>query len=161
MPTPTHVALATTTLSSSASSVTFGSIPSTFRDLVLVIEGNVTASLTTRIRFNGDTGSNYFYVSAAGDNANGTYSTSATNTFLTPVPDFADNNRFMHRYQIMDFSATDKHKTVIIRAGVSATSPNMVAGRWASTSAITQVNISSSANAYTSGTTFSLFGIAG
>lgn len=152
------IAVANIVLQATATEVTFSSIPGFYRDLFLVIDGNVTGSLTTRIRFNGDSGSNYSYVSAAGDNANGVYSMTTTNTFLTPVPDFAHNNRFQNIYQIFDASATDKHKPVLIRAGVNATSPNMVAGRWANTAAINSINISSSANAYTAGTVFSLYG---
>ena len=63
-----YTALATTTLGSSASSVTFGSIPQGYRDLMLVISGTVTSSnITLAIRFNGDTGSNYFSVNMRGN----------------------------------------------------------------------------------------------
>jgi hypothetical protein len=151
-------AISTITLQSASSSVTFSGIPNTYRDLILVVNGNVTGSLTTRLRFNTDAGSNYFYVSAAGDNANGAYSTSATNTGIIPLPDFADNAAFQHVYQIIDYSQTNKHKSVMVRAGVSGTSPNMVAGRWSSTVAINALSISASANAYTAGSTFSLYG---
>ena len=157
--TPTYTLLNQITLAASSSTITFSNIPQNLGDLVLVINGNVTGSLTTRVRFNGDSGSNYTYVSAAGDNANGTYSTAATNTGIIPLPDFADNNAFQHIYQVMDYSTVDKHKTVLVRAGVSATSPNMVGARWASTSAITSIQVVASANAYTSGTTFSLYGV--
>jgi len=151
-------AIANITLQSTSSSITFSGIPNVYRDLTLVINGNVTGSLTTRVRFNGDTGTNYNYVSTAGDNANGVYTVATANSFITPLPDFADNNTFYHVYQIGDSSASNKHKTVLIRAGVNGTSPNMVAARWANTTPINTIQISTSANAYTVGTTFCLYG---
>jgi hypothetical protein len=60
MPTPTYTPLATVTLGSSASSVTFSSIPGTYRDLILIFDG--TGSGTTgnlRMTFNGSTLSNF------------------------------------------------------------------------------------------------------
>jgi len=157
--TNTYTPIASVTLSASTSEIVFSGLPQTFRDLILVSNGNVTSSLTTRLRFNGDAGSNYNYVSAAGDNGGGTYSVAATNTGIIPLPDFADNGAFQHIYQIMDYSQTNKHKTVLVRAGVSGTSPNMVAGRWANSAAVTSLSITASANAYTSGSTFTLFGV--
>jgi len=67
---------------------------------------------------------------------------------------------------IMDYSATDKHKTVISRfnrVGGDATSADgtgAVAVRWADTSAITSIVIFPTANTLASGSTFSLYGIA-
>ena len=44
-PVSTYVALATTTLGATASSVTFSSIPATYRDLVLVTNAQTTTAL--------------------------------------------------------------------------------------------------------------------
>ena len=60
MPLPsTMTPIATNTLTAVASSVTFSSIPSTYTDLVLVLQGSFDSADDVRFRFNGDTGSNY------------------------------------------------------------------------------------------------------
>jgi hypothetical protein len=66
MPTPTYTPLATVTLASTASSVTFSSIPATYRDLVVVHNnfGTVNNDANSNFRFNGDSGSNYSRVYA-------------------------------------------------------------------------------------------------
>jgi hypothetical protein len=159
MPKKTYTQINSITLAAASSSVTFGSIPQDFRDLILVVNGNVTGSLVTQLRFNSDSGNNYSFVSAAGNNNNSPYSTSGTTTFINAAPDFGTNAAFDQRYQIMDYSATDKHKTVLVRHGMSAQSPNMVAARWANTSAISALTFLSSANSYSIGTVISLYGI--
>ena len=58
MATNTYTSLFTSTATGSQSTITFNTIPQTYTDLVLVIAGN-TASITTALRFNNDTGSNY------------------------------------------------------------------------------------------------------
>ena len=57
---PTYEPIATTTLGSAASSITFSSIPATYTDLRLVFMVNTTTnSRTSYVRFNSDSGSNY------------------------------------------------------------------------------------------------------
>ena len=63
-PTNVPVLLASTTLASAAASITFSSIPSTYRSLRLIFSGATTAAITwsnVGIRFNGDSGSNYYH----------------------------------------------------------------------------------------------------
>ena len=56
----TYEPIATNTLGSAASSVTFSSIPSTYTDLIVVMNyANSTGLADVFFRFNGDTGSNY------------------------------------------------------------------------------------------------------
>ena len=59
MPTPTYTPLATVTLGTAASSVTFSSIPATYRDLILVVNATTSADGIPSLRFNGDSGNNY------------------------------------------------------------------------------------------------------
>lgn len=73
------VPLATTTLGSATASVTFGSIPSGYRDLVLVMESAISSNGQMSFRFNGDTGSNYSIVHMSGISS-GALSASATST---------------------------------------------------------------------------------
>lgn len=161
MSTPTYTLINQITLAAASSTVTFSAVPQSYRDLVLIVEGSVTASLTPSLRFNSDSGSNYSFVSGAGNNNNAVYSTTGTTTFINPAPDFGTPERFNVTYQIMDYSQTDKDKTVLVRYGLNEQSPNMVASRWASTAAITTLTYFASANAFATGTVVSLYGIVG
>jgi hypothetical protein len=60
----------------------------------------------------------------------------------------------------MDYSATDKHKTVLIRQNSVADSAFAMGARWANTAAITSIQLSLGAATFSTGTTFALYGIA-
>jgi hypothetical protein len=157
MPTPTYVPMATVTLGSSASSVTFSSIPATYRDLIVVVDGTITSGAQVRMRFNSDSGSNYSFVKMAGDTG-GAVSSSGTDTSVI-IGNFTGSFHLL-TINIMDYSATDKHKTVISRSNVLTVATEAFANRWANTTAITSVQVNTSANTWAIGSTFSLYGIA-
>jgi hypothetical protein len=154
--TDTYRPLATVTLGSSAASVTFSSIPATYRDLILIVNGtpaiNVNDSFS--VRYNGDTGSNYSYVRMVGTSSNTATSVAESNN---SVGGFFGGSQQTFILQVMDYSATDKHKSWLSR--VSANWVGAWAGRWASTSAITSVNILYASAGFGTGTTFSLYGV--
>ena len=158
MPTPTYTALANITLGSSASSVSFSSIPASFRDLVLVVAGTNTASGHLNIRYNGDTGSNYSRVVMEANAPNGARSFSATESALFVFVMTTTQGNLVH--QVMDYSATDKHKTSLSRENRSSDQVSATAGRWANTAAITSMTATVDANQMATGTTLSLYGIA-
>ena len=160
MPTPTYTPLATVTLGSSASSVTFSSIPTdgTYRDLVLVFNGTTAIDDGVGLRFNADTGSNYSNVRMFG-NSGGAGSDSST---TTRIPTTAGNSSLRTAFisQVMDYSATDKHKTALTRNNITDNNVAAIAGRWANTAAITSVTVLSPGSTMTAGSTINLFGIA-
>ena len=160
MPTPTYTALANITLGSSASSVTFSSIPATYRDLILVSDYAASGVSYLQLQINSDTGTNYSFVTMYTDPA----VISASNTydrFYLTTNTIQSGARIASVAQIMDYSATDKHKTVLSRQNFTrATGTQVVeaqASRWASTSAITSLQVS---GGFSSGATFALYGIA-
>jgi hypothetical protein len=162
MPTPTYDLIASTTLAAASASVTFSSIPATYRDLILVLNGESGSALEISYRFNGDTGSNYSWLNAMGFvGGTNTFSISE-NKIVAWLPNNLDaNTRFDQITQIMDYSATDKHKTTLNRFGGRSSSTgltSMAAGRWANTAAITSVVINGSAN-FAIGSTFNLYGV--
>ena len=153
MPTPTYTPLATVTLASTAATVTFGSIPATMRDLVLVVNGKITTNTATGLRFNSDSGSNYTMVRMFT-----TSSSTSTTTYglLTTGDPTADT---LSIAQIMDYSATDKHKTFLVRSNIPANNSAAHAVRWANTAAITTVAAVAISTTWAVGTTFGLYGI--
>lgn len=159
------VALATTTLGSSAATITFGSIPATYRDLRLVVQAPLTSLPgTTDMDFilNSDAGGNYSGVTMTG---NGSSATSASGSSLTRVDAPSDSTTidFVWTVDIMDYSATDKHKTILERYSRAAYGARAGCYRWANTAAVTTVTFrggDSQTKPFAIGSTFSLYGIA-
>lgn len=156
------VALATITLSSSTTNVTFSSIPTTgYRDLRLVIEGTATPTEGQFVLYiNNDSGNNYFYCSMYGFSTGSSGSTSAQNVALLCnfQTGLAAGDRAMIVYDLLDAFATDKHKTVLYRAN-HPREIDAVAGRWANTAAITSLKVTMGGVSLASGSTLSLYGV--
>jgi len=157
MATPTYTPLATTTLASSASSVTFSSIDQSYGDLVLVISGTTASATTPIMRFNSDSGSNYSWVRMDGDGSN---DTSASGTYTGASFGRIGTAQSVIIAQIMDYSATDKHTTILSRGNLPNDRTRAMATRWANTSAITSAEVIADATTFDTGTTLSLYGIA-
>ena len=158
--TPTYLPLATITLGSAQSSVTFGSIPATYSDLIVVFDGQTTDGSNCSYTINSDTGTNYPYVFMRGD-GNGTASGATTVANANYVGYFTANpsNAII---QFLDYSATDKHKSSLVRMNDPSARVFANANRWASTAAINRIDfILSGGESFATGSTFSLYGIAG
>lgn len=162
------VALATTTLGSTASTITFGSIPATYRDLRVVINGTVSGVGGLRYRLNGDTGGNYSYVEMRGNKSGGTDAARSTSgssqtSVIASESNMNTSSAFDAYFECLDYSATDKHKSNLSRTNYTDDAANTVveqtASRWASTSAVTSVTVFMSASTFAVGTTLSLYGI--
>jgi hypothetical protein len=161
MPTSTYVSLATQTLSSTATSVTFSSIPATYRDLILIMTPKTAARSFIEVRFNGDTGSNYTTVGAyVSGGSPASFSGTYTRLLTDGSSPAGNDSKTIHITQILDYSATDKHKTAISRAQGVDPSVDMNASRWANTAAVHTISIGSGAETFVAGASFSLYGIA-
>jgi hypothetical protein len=160
MPTPTYTPLATVTLGSSAASVTFSSIPATYRDLVLVITCRTNVEAYPSARFNSDTASNYSRVGMSGDGSS-TYSYSGTldRVSLNGYAASSNTTDYNTILQVMDYSATDKHKTALSRANNTGYATDALALRWANTAAITSLQVYVTSATFNAGSTFSLYGV--
>ena len=161
MPTPTYTPLQTITLGSTASSVTFASIPQTYRDLVLVLTALGSATLEGRVRLNSDSGSHYHSVRMSGNGSSPTSASlgSQTSGSISTVATATTGGALQTELQVMDYSATNKHKTMLSRSGQSAVATEAVVLRWASTAAVTTVEILTSEGSFEIGATFSIYGI--
>jgi hypothetical protein len=60
---------------------------------------------------------------------------------------------------VMDYSATDKHKSVLIRNNDAGTGTMAQVSRWPIMSAITTVAISMNTGSFAVGSTFALYGV--
>lgn len=152
--------MANITLGSTATTLTFSSISGIYRDLVLIVQTNDAVSASNiLLRINSDTGSNYSDVRMGGDGTNTGSFTGAT-TYIRGTQYATATTAVGHNsiWHFMDYSATDKHKSVLVRSSNATIGVDAVAGRWASTSAITSfqlLNVN-----FAAGSSFALYGIA-
>jgi hypothetical protein len=161
MPTPTYTPLANLTLGSAASSVTFGSIPATYRDLICVVVAQGSTTLQGRIRLNGDTAANYVYqrLSGNGSSASAATATNQSLGFLSSIAQATTTDAIQININIIDYSATDKRKTIISRANQAANGTEAFGNSWANTVAVTSVQIFTNTGNWAAGSTFALYGI--
>ena len=153
-----YIPLATVTLGGSDADIVFSNIPATFKDLVLVIAGTSDNNTGLYLRFNGDTGSNYTTVGMYG---NGSSAISYSQTLSFTNTNFISNTQGVNTVQLMDYSATDKHKTILGRASYGNNLAQAAAGRWANTAAINSITCFLDAGrTFQTGATFSLYGVA-
>ncbi len=160
-----YIALATTTLGSAAGSVTFSSIPTSvngvaLRDLVLIFDGTLSSSSgNIRVQFNGDTSSSYTYVFMLGSGS-GSGASGAGNFDGVLGGVVGASIRSAQIFQVMDYSATDKHKTVLNRSASQNDNVYAIVSRWPSNTAVNSIRVIVSGVNLASGTTISLYGVA-
>lgn len=161
-----YVALATTTLGSAASSVTFSSIPTSvngvaLRDLIVVFAGDGTSGgADIAIQLNSDTGNNYNRVFMGGSGSGSGFSGSNSNVGRMDIMTAANARQLNFTWNLMDYSATDKHKTALVRDNDAGFQVVARAFRWANTNAVNTVRVFVSAGNISSGSTISLYGVA-
>lgn len=165
MPTPTYTPLANITLGSASGTVSFTSISSAYRDLVLVTNLLTNTACNVYLRPNNDSGTNYAYVNMGGFGSGGGYSGNNDGGYaglLTTAYSTPDATTWWTmKADVMDYSATDKHKTFLIRNGDAAEAVVAIAGRWKNTAAITSLIVTTGdANTFSAGSTMALYGIA-
>lgn len=156
----TYIALNTITLGSATSSVTFSSIPSSYRDLVCVVEGETASSTRPVMRLNGDSSSSYTAVMLGSDAGVG-YSTTSSGTYIDPIPGYSVTGRFSAIWEVLESGASDKHKKVLIRLNQHAGNHlHMSLGRYASNTIVSSLTITTSTGVnYSAGTVISLYGV--
>ena len=165
--------LETTTLTSTASSVTFSGLGaySDYKHLQVRMVGRTDRANQmdsgTFIRLNGVSSSSYAYHHLYGDGS-GPYSSSASSQTSMVMPTMAAANSGTSVYglaiiDILDYAATTKNTTIRILNGTSTTSQRTIAltsGLFNSTAAITSVSAHpQSGNNWVSGSRFSLYGV--
>jgi hypothetical protein len=161
MPNPAYIPLAHFTVATAAPSVSFITIPALYKDLVVVAQATGSTTLQGRIRLNNDSGTNYSFqrFSGSGSARTGATAVSQTSAFLSVIAQATTTGFLQMNINIMDYSATDKHKTILSRADQPANGTEMFVNRWANTAAITSVQILSSTGNWAVGSSFSLYGI--
>jgi hypothetical protein len=161
----------TTTLATTSSSVTFSSIPSTYKHLqirFLARTSRTNQEDNLYIRFNSDTGNNYAGHNLYGDGATaGAFSDGTSISFNTRTV-VAAASASGGRYgtgiiDILDYANLSKNKTVRSLNGYDNNGTGQIrltSGLWMNTSAITSITIVSANGAnLVQNSTFTLYGI--
>lgn len=162
----TYTPIATTTLGSNAASYTFSSISGSYTDLILVINGQVSSNVTVACQVNGDTATNYSTTELFGDGTTASSFRSSTNAQIAVMgigAQVVSGSQWVSTLHFQNYSNTTTYKTVLGRTSANGTpGVNAIVGLWRSTSAITSIKILGYAGAsgFTTGTTFTLYGIA-
>jgi hypothetical protein len=164
--TPTYILLNQITLAANSVEVVFSGLPQNYADLVLVGNwANSGIGSAGRLQLNADAGSNYFGVWMTGFPATSAGSGSESSQTSARIagasfgPVTTPSN--IVTLHFMDYSASDKHKTVISRYGAGAGEVQATASRWANTSPVTTIRFFDIlGQTFQAGATFSLYGIA-
>lgn len=154
----TYEPIATTTLGSAVSSVTFNSI-SGYTDIKAVYTGTVSAADWVAMRFNGDTGSNYSATRLQGDGSSASSDRVSNYTYA-----ILSSGNVMYQTQIeaniQNYANTTTYKTVINRSTIPADRTGAIVNTWRSTAAITSITfLTTTAATFAAGSTFTLYGI--
>jgi hypothetical protein len=161
MATNTYVALDKITVTTATNAVTFISIPGTYTDLRIIVDGTAASSSYCTLRFNGDTNTNYSNTEIVGDGSTtpGSYRNSGNPYGYSGSIYTSQTNNVI---DILNYSNSATNKTYLHKASNSASggSIKQSIGLWRSTSAITSITVGTGGGAnFNVGTTFSLYGI--
>lgn len=171
---PAFESIATATGTGSSGTITFSSIPSTYKHLQIRYIGRSDEVATVRnlnIRLNGDTGTNYVYHNLTGDGTTATAAgvTAVAQMLVRPIPAASASANIMGAgiIDIHDYASTTKNKTVRTFVGADANTAStdwkvsLFSGLWLNTAAITSISLIAQSGNFTTDSTFALYGIKG
>jgi hypothetical protein len=166
----TYTLIEAKTLGSSTASITFSSIPATFTDLLISFSTRSTSSAESpfnnqKLRFNGDTGSNYSARllfgngSAAASGANSTDSIlfNYGNAGNTTANTFSNGQIYIPNY----LSSNQKSVSIdcVVENNATGALVNFTAGLYTGTAAITSASLDDANGSFVQYSTFYLYGI--
>lgn len=164
--TATYDSIATTTLGSAASSITFSNIPATYTDLRLVLVGTreTAGNSNPLLRFNNIGGTSYSQTILYGDgsSASSARDTNASSINMTFFGVGVGSTVRMYTADIFSYAGST-NKTVLVENNEDSNGSGSIGrrvGLWRDTAAITQVSVTLTlSNNFAIGTTATLYGI--
>lgn len=161
----TYEKIATTTLGSSSSLVTFSSISSAYTDMVLIGSIQMSDNTSFYIRCNSDTTNKYSATLLVGDGSSAS-SLRVSQTDLGGNGIYTNSNTFPTSgsfgtaiWNFLNYSNTTTNKTILSRVGSAGLTTKAIVNLYASTSAISQLDIRPFSGTMAAGTSFTLYGI--
>lgn len=160
--------IATVNGTGSSGTISFTSIPSTYKHLQIRVSGTTGASSVVNVTFNSDTGSNYARHRLTGDGASVGAVGSATQTAIPMqgssglAPSTSVQTAFV--IDILDYANTNKYKTLRSLDAWDNNGSGMVeflSGLWQNTNAISTITLTTNTGNWTTASSFALYGIKG
>lgn len=170
--TSSYESIASATGTGSSGTITFSSIPDTYKHLQIRYNARTDAAFSNdfiTFRFNSDTATNYAYHLLAGDGSTASASGGASSNIMygSEITGASATASIMGTgvIDVIDYASTTKAKTTKVIGGNDRNGAGEIrlsSDLWTSTAAITTITITSfrSAN-WTTSTTFALYGIKG
>ena len=162
--------IATVTVGSGGqSSISFTSIPSTYKHLQIRGISRLTTGNWQNVgmTFNSDTATNYswHYLNGDPNTAGAGASTNETNMLIAQIPAASQTASVFNGMvcDILDYTNTNKYKTTRSLSGTDANGSGTIffwSGSWRNTNAITSINLSSTNN-FAQYSSFALYGVRG
>jgi hypothetical protein len=164
--------IAENVLGAPAATITFSSIPGTYRHLMIEWQGasnNVGGAITLMMRFNGDTGTNYDWAanifSGAGVASSADSGTGDITMNVGAIGGTTSTGTSGGRIDIQNYAATTLQKTAISHSTTknANTAGNVfwkaTGAHWRSSVAVTSVALFPSAGSFITGTMIQLYGL--
>lgn len=170
---PSFEQISTTILGSNTTSVTFSSIPSTYKHLQvrMVVQDTAGAGLVTNgMRINGDGAANYstHWVRGTGTTSTVTGSDTGSSYMVYNTSSTGVAGSFtLYIIDLYNYANTSTFKTMRMLMGMGQTSANgtnvgLHVGNWRNTAAVSSLTfLEVGGNAFITGSRFSLYGISG
>lgn len=168
----TYTLIASNTLSSSAASVTFSSIPGTYTDLVLRMSVRTITNSSSEVvllRFNSDTTGNYSFTFLTGDGSTAASSRGSNQTYIyfsgTASGNGTSNTFSNAEIYIPSYTAAQNKSIGVFpvtenNATSTTTKIEPTSGLWRNTAAISSISILGTVGAgLATGSSFFLYGI--
>ena len=167
--TNSYESIATATSTGSSGTITFTSIPSTYKHLQLrAFLNNNNGNISVTTTFNSDTGANYAQHSLYGDGSSvtATSSTSRSNISAMFYTGNATSTYWPTIVDILDYADTNKYKVARSLSGGDFNGSGYIlfmSSLWQSTSAINSITVTNFASGvnFSSGSTIALYGVKG
>jgi hypothetical protein len=158
----TYEKIATTTLGTAASSITFSSIAATYTDLRLVLVCKASTNMDAYVQYNSDTGSNYSLteLNGSGSAASSTSTISATYILLDSNGVISAAQPQLFNFDIFSYAGST-FKTCLINMNRDYNGSGNVTntvGLWRSTIAINAITITGTSN-FAIGSSATIYGI--
>lgn len=159
--------------SGGSSSISFSSIPSTYKHLQIRVtarnEWTINARNELLMQFNSDTGANYSWHGLDGDgsaaSAQGSASTSSMGTGALAGDQLTSGIYSAFVIDILDYQNTNKYKTTRALTGVDGNGSGWLwyrSGNWRSTSAVSTITLlPANSQTFKQYSSFALYGIKG
>ena len=161
----TYEPIATTTLGSTATSITFSSISSAYTDLIAIATVSASSPDDLRFRFNSDTNNSYSWTTLFGTGSSpGSYrasnvSSGAADYYGTPSSTAGATVQII---QFLNYSNSTTYKTAIARGARSDSGTDATVSLWRNSDPITSITFGlggSFSLSFAIGSTITLYGI--